>query len=108
MPQSFPNYFIPPSLISDEKKQQQLNEELIQAIKDKKNLSIIKEIITRGADVNYANEYGTTALQIACLNGYIEIAKILIDKGADVKQANKDDETILHIAYYNGLTPLHY
>ena len=90
------------SSLSNQEKQQQLNEELIQAIKDKKDLSIIEEIIKKGADVNCAGKDGLTALYVACQNGHSETVKILIEKGADVKQGDNDGSTPLHFACENG------
>ena len=81
------------SSLSNQEKQQQLNAELIQAIINKKDLSIIEEIIVRGADVNYADKDGETVLHLACQNGHSEIVKILIDRGADVKQGSKNGST---------------
>ena len=87
---------MPQSLISNEEKQQKLNEELLQATRNKKDLSIIEEIITRGANVNYADKNGETPLHWACYNGHTEVAIALIGKGANVNYADK-----------NGWTPLH-
>lgn len=51
--------------------------------------------ISEGADVNYTNLYGETALHIAAINGYNDLAKLLLSKSPRVQQ--KDEV---------GLTPL--
>ncbi len=90
------------SSLSNKEKQQQINAELIQAIRDKKDLSIIEEIITRGADINCADKDGTTPLHWACEKGLSEIAKILIERGGYINRRNKDGWTPLHWACVLG------
>lgn len=40
-------------------------------------------LIQEGADVNKVNIRGYTPLQVACINGYIEVARVLLDHGAE-------------------------
>ncbi|AYV79092.1 MAG: hypothetical protein Faunusvirus2_39 [Faunusvirus sp.] len=47
-----------------------------------KRINIVKELILKGANVNYKNSEGTTALYIACRYGHEDIAIILIKAGA--------------------------
>ena len=77
-----------PSILN-EQEQEKLDKELLKAIKDKKDLSIIEEIIKKGADVNKADKDGQTPLHYACYNGHTETARALIEKEADVNKANK-------------------
>ena len=71
-------------LTPNKEKQQELNQELIRAINNKKDLAVIEEIIKKGADVNCADKNGWTPLHFACQNGHTELALALIAKGADV------------------------
>jgi len=57
-------------------------------------------LIKGGADLNYQNVDGSTALHTAAAFGNIEVAKILIDSGADLNIQNKDGSTALHTAAF--------
>lgn len=67
--------------------QDKLNKDLFKAI-SKNNRRLVKDLIARGADVNFTqNDLSyelCTCLFKSISEGYIEIAKILIDAGADV------------------------
>ncbi len=73
------------------------NEDLIKAV-ETENLTLIKSLIEKGANVNTKNEYGLTALHIAVVKGNLQIIKYLVEKGADVKAKNEDDKTVLNYA----------
>ena len=64
---------------------------------EENNKQIVSLLLTAGADVNKANNYGSSPLHSAVENGSAEIVKMLIDAGADVNKANN----------YNGSSPLH-
>jgi len=59
-----------------------LDQELIRAIQNKNDLSIIESIIRKGANVNCTNSAGATPLHLACDNGHTETASALIGNGA--------------------------
>jgi len=48
-------------------------------------ISMIKELVTRGVDVNYMSSTGYTALHHAANWGKIESLKVLVDIGADLQ-----------------------
>lgn len=48
------------------------------------DVAAVKSALDAGADVNFKNEMGITALWIACGKGKPEIVELLIDRGADV------------------------
>ena len=72
----------------------ELDNQLIEAIKDG-DITIVKDLIERGANVNHASIVGDTPLIIAGNRGHLEIVKYLIEHGADVNQANNKGNTSL-------------
>ncbi|GEM_PF-2228384 len=67
---------------------------LYEAVSDN-NLSLIKEMLKRGADINSRGYNDYTLLHTAVANGYVETTEFLLENGAD--SGLKDG---------NGLTPL--
>lgn len=75
-----------------------MTEQLLQFAKEG-NLERVKRLINEeGADVNYQNKAGDTALMFASRWGYFEIVKLLIEKRAKLDLQNKEGETALDIA----------
>lgn len=72
----------------------QPNEELINGAINNK-LDRIKILVSSGADINYQNEHGITALMESARNGHKEIVKLLISEGADVNIMAANTETAL-------------
>ena len=62
----------------------------------------MQTLLKREANVNAANEDGTTPLFIAAEKGHRDIVALLLDHGADVKQTTTDGATPLHIAAEMG------
>jgi ankyrin repeat protein len=58
----------------------------------------VRALIELGADVNQANDYGTTPLYTAAEKGHEAIVRALIDFGADVNKANNNGWTPLYMA----------
>lgn len=98
---------------SEKKSQEQLNEELRIALKDKKPLSVVQNLIKEGADVNArfevpfssqpdGNKMGfVTPLSFPVANGTgkdLSIIKELVDNGADASIVFDDGSTLLHMA----------
>ena len=75
-----------------------VNEELFRAI-EKGNLALVKQLISKGADVNAKDELEMTPLEAAVEKGNLSIVKYLVAKGADVNSKNK---------LMFGWTPLHF
>ncbi len=63
--------------------------------------NIVKILLEHGADVNYADTAGNTALHRAVKNEDIQTVGILLEAGADVNCANKHGETPLHTAVFD-------
>lgn len=62
----------------------------------------VKQMISRGVEINSQNEEGKTALMIAIENGHNDIAKDLISYGADVNKQDGNGVTALIFAAKGG------
>lgn len=59
-------------------------------------IEVVKDLIKKGADLNWHNKYGETVLHIAAIrNLSVEIIELLVEKGSDVNSRD-----------YYGYTPL--
>ena len=65
--------------------------------KDKANLNLVRDLITLGANLEWQDNVGFTALHVCAFNNHPEIARILLDAGADLNMRES----------YYGLTALH-
>ena len=65
-----------------------------------------KLLLERGADPNFANEYGATPLHRAAEQSNAEMAKLLLEGGANVNAPANDGTTPLHRAVNPGNTEL--
>ncbi len=67
-----------------------------------KYTEMVRFLIDAGADVNYADNYGFTALMIAAEVGHTQIVEMLIEHGADVNYATNHGTTALELAADSG------
>ncbi|XP_063923686.1 uncharacterized protein LOC135137861 [Zophobas morio] len=65
---------------------------------NKFNPNIIQLLLKKGMDVNARKKKGTTALQIACLEGILENANLLLDSGACIHITDDDNNNAFHYA----------
>ena len=76
---------------------------LISAVRDNDIVECRRLIDTGEANVNEdRNQDGSTALHIASIADYLEIAELLTSSGADVTIRSKYGSTALHLASLNG------
>lgn len=67
------------------------------------NLSLVKQALVNGMDVNMKDpKSGGTLLATAALMGHTEIVALLLEHGADVNARSKDGGTALHAAAFLG------
>lgn len=71
--------------------------ELMKASRDG-NLAAVKRALDNGADVNYTNEKGKTALMFAASNGHTETVKFLLNHGAQVDKEDNFGTTAIIVA----------
>ena len=74
----------------------ELDEKLLDAINENTFEEVVK-LITAGANVNAADEFGYTALMYAAEFKGKEIAKLLVEQGADVNAVNKQGSSTYEI-----------
>lgn len=82
-----------------------IHEQLIEAARYD-NIEKVQAALAAGADVNYANQYGSTALTWACQKGHTEIVRLLLTAGANVNDANQYGSTALIWACAKGYTKI--
>ena len=68
------------------------------------NLNLVSDLIVLGANLDWQDEYGWTALHLCAIINHLEIARMLVDAGADMNIQDNDGWTALHrCAYWNHL-----
>ncbi len=78
-----------------------INENLILAVR-KQEKELVKNIILQGADVNYADKYGKTALIFAVENNAHDTLCLLLEEGANPNLLTNQGYSALTIAAYLG------
>jgi ankyrin repeat protein len=72
-------------------------------LQNPKKLSVIKNLINAGADINYHTPNdGDTPLIIAVRNGDLETIRLLLEKGAEINATDHEGYTALSWALYYG------
>jgi ankyrin repeat protein len=75
----------------------QNSQPLTQVACEANKLDILKLLIDFGADINVANDKGTSLLHTACINANVDLARLLADNGADVSCTDNKGNTPLHM-----------
>ncbi|XP_039427209.1 protein phosphatase 1 regulatory subunit 12A isoform X2 [Corvus cornix cornix] len=58
----------------------------------------VLRLLERGADINYANVDGLTALHQACIDDNVDMVKFLVENGANINQPDNEGWIPLHAA----------
>lgn len=73
---------------------------LVAANHDQLQLTVVDELLKRGANPNDANQAGTTVLMMAATKGHMEVVQRLLDHGADPTVRNRNgDNAADHAAW---------
>ena len=71
-----------------------LDKQLLNASKND-DLEKVKELISKGADIETKDNDDYTPLNIASYKGHLEIVKYLVEQGADIESKDNDGDTPL-------------
>jgi ankyrin repeat protein len=66
------------------------------------NVELLQEMVRRGADVNWQNVYGRTALMGAAQSVSVDVIRLLLENGADVHLRDRQGRTALMYASLGG------
>ena len=66
------------------------------------NITLLNEALSNGANKNYKDKKGWTALMFACDKGYTEVVIMLLNVEVDVNSKNEEGTTALMFAAMNG------
>ncbi len=77
------------------------SKQLIKAVEEN-DITLVKSLIARGANINTKNDNGMPLLNIAILKGNKEIAQMLLANGADFDARDITGKTALHLAVAKG------
>lgn len=80
------------------------NEQLLRAV-ESGDIEQVRRVLTGGAVVNARTKSGLTALSVAVIRGYDEIALLLIEKGASLDARDKSGDRENR---HPGNSPVHY
>ncbi|XP_076817120.1 protein phosphatase 1 regulatory subunit 12B-like isoform X2 [Clavelina lepadiformis] len=62
------------------------------------DLNEVQILLENGADINFANIDGLTALHQACIDGNLHVVKFLVEQGTEIDQEDNEGWTPLHAA----------
>ena len=82
-------------IIPPNKKAEMIVGELLK--RNKANLNLVRDLIALGADLDWQDESGWTALHYCAYHNHSEIARMLIDAGADLNLQDNRGWTALHL-----------
>jgi hypothetical protein len=68
---------------------------LMVAASERNSSGVVGGLITQGANVNFTDKFGTTALMVAADRGHADVVRLLMDAGADIHMRTDDGSTAL-------------
>ncbi|WP_250655458.1 ankyrin repeat domain-containing protein [Alkalimarinus coralli] len=76
---------------------------LLMVAADRADNRLVKALLAAGADVNYADAQGETAIAYASYKGHLTTVKALLKAGADVNVTPEGKSLLMHIVKNNDL-----
>jgi len=76
---------------------------LLMKVSDQGDKRLVKALLAAGADVNYSDTNGESAIAYASYKGHLTIVKALLKAGADVNVSPKGQSLLMHIVSNNDL-----
>ena len=70
-----------------------------------RDISMVKYLLAKGAQVDYANTFGKTVLFYAIQRNDLELVKLLVENGANVNRTYVDKQTIEKLGWNENKTP---
>jgi len=70
----------------------------------KGDIDIVRILLDNGANINFKDNYGDTALMWASIEGHTDIVQLLLDMGANLYLQNNHGTTAILLASSNGNT----
>jgi len=70
------------------------------------NVTTLRELLHRGADVEWPDDYGDRAIHLAAIDNSTDVLRFLLSAGASVNARNRQGNTALHIATEFGQTAM--
>jgi ankyrin repeat protein len=77
---------------------QETNVFLLMAASHRGSLETVRVLVNKGADVNFQNNAGQTALYTAAMKGANDVVRFLLDSGANVNIQSNNGNTPMHAA----------
>lgn len=65
------------------------------------NLEAVKLLVEKGADVDFQQRWGHTALMVAAKDGHVDVVKYLLEQGANLFLKDRNNDTAMNIATEN-------
>jgi len=69
---------------------------------EKGDINVVRLLIYRGVNIDFADEEDVTAVQLACCKGHYAIAELLIQNGADINRSSTHGATPLYWGIKEG------